>query len=186
MLYIYLSLIDNKESKLIFEDLYEKYKEATMGRALKMLNQNEYDAEEAFQTAWIQIARNIDNIRTKDEHAVSTYILKTVEYKAINVAKKKNKQYEYHDEIDLEQIQYISDEAVYALCAKETKETITKVIINMEEKYRDILMMYFLNEFSIKEIAKQLGIKEKSVWTRLYRGKSILIDELTKEGVDND
>ena len=61
VLFAFLALIENEDDKLDFEEIYYKYKDATFRRALWALNNNHYDAEEAFQIAWGKIAKNIDN-----------------------------------------------------------------------------------------------------------------------------
>ena len=186
MLQFLLLAIENKEDKLIFEEIYEKYRDISMRRALKLLNDHRFDAEDAFQVAWIQIAQNIDKLKCHNDAAIASYIMKTIEFKAIDVA---NKNHEYQDHvapIEINPKKYVSDDLLYLVCSKEQNETIVHVLQNMDEKYRDILILTYLHGFSVKSIAKQLKIKEKTVWTRLYRGKAVLIEELTKRGITNE
>ena len=186
MLLILLSTIENNQDKLIFDDIYKKYKDATMRRALKMLNNHHFDAEDAFQKAWIQISQNLHKIKSRDDAAISTYIMKTIEYKAIDVANSNIKFHEYIDPCDLNPEEYVSDDLVYLVCSKERHETIVEILNNMDDKYKDIMILTYLHEFDAKSIAKQLNIKEKTVWTRLYRGKAILIEEFKKRGIHNE
>ena len=184
MLYFLLLTIDDQNDKLIFQEIYKKYEKATMRRALKLLNQNQYDAEDAFQTAWLQIAQNLNNLQCHDDAAVSAYIMKTVEFKAIDVA---NKNQEYRGMIELDELnpkEYISDDLMYIVCNRERCENIVKILNQMDDKYKDIMMMAYLHGFDVKSIAEQLNLNEKTIWTRLYRGKSILVAELNKKGID--
>ena len=186
MLLILLSTIENNQDKLIFDDIYKKYKDATMRRALKLLNNHPYDAEDAFQKAWIQISQNLHKIKSRDDAAISTYIMKTIEYKAIDVVNSNIKFYEHIDPCDLNPEEYVSDDLVYLVCSKERHETIVEILSNMDDKYKDIMILTYLHEFDVKSIAKQLNINVKTVWTRLYRGKAILIEELKKRGIHNE
>lgn len=186
MLLILLSTIENNQDKLIFDNIYKKYKDATMRRALKMLNNHQFDAEDAFQKAWIQISQNLHKIKSRDDAAISTYIMKTIEYKAIDVANSNIKFHEHIDPCDLNPEEYVSDDLVYLVCSKERHEIIVGVLNNMDDKYKDIMRFTYLHGFDAKSIAKQLDIKEKTVWTRLYRGKAILIEELKKRGIHNE
>lgn len=185
MLPILLLTIENKDDRLIFEEIYHKYKDASMRRALKLLNDHPFDAEDAFQIAWIQIAQNIDKIKCRDDAAIATYIMKTVEYKAINVANENHK-YHHIEPSELNPKDYISDDLMYLVCSRERHEVIVDVLNHMNDKYKDIMILTYLHGFDVKSIAKQLGIKEKTVWTRLYRGKAVLIEELKKRGITNE
>ena len=186
MLLILLSTIQNYEDQLSFEEIYTKYKSASMRRALKMLNGKQFDAEDAFQKAWIQISQNLHKLKSHDEAAISTYIMKTIEFKVIDVVNENNEYRKYLEPAEVNPKEYISDDLMYLVCSNERHETIVNALKNMDDKYRDIMMLTYLQGFDAKSIAKQLNIKEKTVWTRLYRGKAILIEELKKRGITND
>lgn len=182
MLFAFLALIPNEDKELDFEEIYYKYKDATFRRALRLLNNNHYDAEEAFQIAWCKIARNINGIETRNEQELSTYIMTTVEYSATDVANKNKKWNKMSKELELDPEEYVSDDLVFNLCATERYQSIVRVIENMDKMYRDIMLMVFVHEMPIKRIAYQLDLKEKTVWTRFYRGKYILMELLKEKG----
>lgn len=186
MLQILLLTIDKKEDRLIFEEIYHKYKDASMRRALKLLKDHPFDAEDAFQIAWIQIAQNIDKIKCRDDAAIATYIMKTIEFKAIDIANENHKYQDYIESSGINPKEYISDDLMYLVCSRERHEVIVDVLNHMNDKYKDIMILTYLHGFDAKSIAKQLGIKEKTVWTRIYRGKSILVEELKKRGIRNE
>ena len=175
-----------ENDKLIFEDIYDKYKDAAMRRALRLVNGNRFDADEAFQTAWITIAQNIDKLRSRDERVVAAYIFQTIKYKAINVVSSNDQWLRQTKALNKDEVEAVSDDLLFAVCAKESGETIAAVFRSIDEIYRDVLIFYFLHGLSVKEIAAHMGMKERSVWTKLYRGKQILIDELRKVGISNE
>ena len=110
MLPILLSTIDNYEDQLVFEEIYTKYKAASMRRALKMLNGKQFDAEDAFQKAWIQISQNLHKLKSHDEAAISTYIMKTIEFKVIDVVNENNEYRKYLEPAEVNPKEYISDD----------------------------------------------------------------------------
>ena len=55
----------------------------------------------------------------------------------------------------------------------------------MDEKHRCVLTLKYKNIKKPKEIAVMLGLKEKTVYTRISRGEAELINALKKEGVAN-
>ena len=186
MLPILLWTIENNEDQLVFEEIYKKYKSASMRRALKMFKGNRFDAEEAFQKAWIQISQNLYKLKNCDDTAISTYIMKTIEFKVFDVANENREYRKYLEQAELNPKEYISDDLMYLVCSNERLEAIVNVFKNMDDRYRDIMMLTYLHGFDAKSIAEQLNIKEKTVWTRLYRGKAILIKELKKRGITNE
>ena len=58
---MYMSLIDNEDDKIKFEDIYNKYKKMMFWIANQILN-DERDIEEVVQDSFIKIIRNLDKI----------------------------------------------------------------------------------------------------------------------------
>lgn len=52
-----------------------------------------------------------------------------------------------------------------------------QLLENIDEKYRLILVLYYVEDFKIKEIAQLLDMKENTVKTRLKRGRNSLKKE---------
>ncbi|MDO4167459.1 MAG: sigma-70 family RNA polymerase sigma factor, partial [Eubacteriales bacterium] len=58
--------------------------------------------------------------------------------------------------------------------AEETTGLITECVHRLPEKYRIIIHLYYYEEYSLKEIAQILKIKENTAGTRLARGRNKL------------
>ena len=56
------------------------------------------------------------------------------------------------------------------------------IIRRMPEDYRRVLELRFVAEWSISDIARELGLTESAVRTRTFQGRKLLIDTLKKEG----
>jgi len=54
-------------------------------------------------------------------------------------------------------------------------------VMRMDKKYRIVLMLYYYEGYALKEISSILGIPEKTVSTRLIRGRQKLKNLLTEE-----
>ncbi len=52
------------------------------------------------------------------------------------------------------------------------------VVIKLRESYREVIILYFYEQMSIKEISKVLHIAEGTVKSRLSRGKKLLKEML--------
>ncbi len=60
-------------------------------------------------------------------------------------------------------------------------QKIKKYILNLQEPYKMVSFMYFLEGKSICEIAKILQRPQKTVQTQIYRSKKILQQKMKKE-----
>lgn len=70
--------------------------------------------------------------------------------------------------------------------ANETKtvqELVKTVIRNLPDRYRDCLFLSLIDEYTPKEIACILEMKEYVIYKRLQRGKKMLQNSLTDLGV---
>ncbi len=56
------------------------------------------------------------------------------------------------------------------------------IIENLNDTYKDVLKLKMIYGFTNGEIAELLGITKRSVEMRIYRGKAIILKDLTKEG----
>ena len=69
----------------------------------------------------------------------------------------------------------------------ETKEdsTLFETVMELPEKFRVAIHLFYYEDLSVKEIAKVLKISESNVKVRLSRGRKIL-KEVLKEEWDDD
>lgn len=58
---------------------------------------------------------------------------------------------------------------------------VTECVLNLPEKYRTVIHLYYYEGYRQKEIAKLLGKKENTIASQLARGKALLKIELEKD-----
>ncbi|MBQ9981875.1 MAG: sigma-70 family RNA polymerase sigma factor [Oscillospiraceae bacterium] len=58
------------------------------------------------------------------------------------------------------------------------------IVLDLPEKYRIPIHLFYYEEYSIKQISEALGILEATVKTRLNRGKNMIKKILEKKGED--
>ena len=76
----------------------------------------------------------------------------------------------------------ISDEnTLENICTGENFRRVVDAIMSLDETYRDVLSLYYLNELSISQIADLLSRKENTVKQQLARGRQKLIKIVEKE-----
>ncbi len=51
-------------------------------------------------------------------------------------------------------------------------------LLNLPLKYRDIMYLFYFEDYKINELSKLLKVKEPTIKTRLKRGRELLKDTL--------
>lgn len=62
-------------------------------------------------------------------------------------------------------------DSLSGLLLKEEREQIRQAVDSLEEKYRTVVVLYYFNEFSTKEIARITGCLEGTVKSRLFAAR---------------
>ncbi|MBU8878353.1 sigma-70 family RNA polymerase sigma factor [Bacillus sp. FJAT-29790] len=61
---------------------------------------------------------------------------------------------------------------------KSEEELLSKAVLNLPVKYREVIYFHFFEEFSIREIETLTGVNQNTVKTRIKRAKDLLKKEL--------
>ncbi len=159
------------------ERLYHTYYDAMLCFAQSRLKQSgiqnyAIDAEDAVQNAFVKITKYIDKINMKaPEKAVRSYCLSIVANEVRDIVSDER----HCDDIE-EYADLLADEDVIEkMNIKESYRNAVEIIKRMDEKYSAVLMYYFCYDMSVKEIAEMLELSENTVYSRLSRGKLILM-----------
>lgn len=164
---------DSEKLRLI----YERYKNRMYISACRILN-DPLLAEDAVHDAFIAISRNIHKIREVDSVSTASYVIKAAKSKALNIIKKNTRE----NIFPIEQIDEVFDDSLMdIICEKQSVERIVDAIMSLDERYRDVLSLYYLNELTVNEIADILSRKQTTVKQQLSRGRKRIIDALEKE-----
>ncbi len=145
--------------------LVEKYKNNLFGIAFNICK-NMQDAEDIVQDTFIEyltIKKEFDTL----EH-IRAWLIRV----AINKSKNKNISFFRRNTVPLED--YMESFTF------ETQEAsgLFVAVMNLSEKYRVVIHLFYYEDYSIKEIADILKLSESNVKVRLSRGRLILKNTL--------
>jgi RNA polymerase sigma-70 factor (ECF subfamily) len=167
-----------------FYELVRPYERAVFLAALSIVK-NDSDAEEAAQEAVLKAFKGLSRFR--QEAKFSTWLIQiTINEAKMKVRKDRRHLYESMDEGQQ------NDEGDYipkdfadwreipseALEHHELREALTKALESLPEKYRTVLILRDVQQLSIAETAKALGLSEANVKTRLSRARLQMRDAL--------
>ena len=157
--------------------IYESYKNRMYIAACRVLN-DPYKAEDAVHEAFIAISKSIGRLGEVDSVSTASYVTKAARNTALNMVKKQQREAVF----PLDEIKEGDEEDLLdKLCTKENFEAVVSGILALDERYRDVLSLYYLNELTVSEIAGTLSRKENTVKQQLVRGRRILINNIEKE-----
>jgi RNA polymerase sigma-70 factor (ECF subfamily) len=175
--------ICNGEKELFYE-LVKPYERAVYFAAHSIL-QNEADAEDVAQEAVLKALRSLSSFRC--ESKFSTWLVQiTVNEARLRIRKERRNLYESIDEAqENESGDYMPNDFAdwreipsEALHNKQLRQALQKAIAALAPKYREVLVLRDVDQLSIAETAKALGISEANVKTRLLRARLQVRDAL--------
>lgn len=162
--------------------LYDRYKNRMYITACKVLGDPQR-AEDAVHDAFIAVSKNLGRIDDIDSVSTASYMMKAARSRALNIIRMGLPE----KETDLDEAQAKADEDLLdEICRKESYNEIVSAILALEERYRDVLTLYYLNDLSVSEIAALQGVKENTVRQQLFRGRQKLINTINKEDKKNE
>ena len=131
-----------------------------------------YDAEDAVQATFVKITRHIDRIDfSADKKQIQSYVFSILSNEISSLLKENSKNFENLEEFSLkDEYNFIKE-----LEIRENYDRVVFAIAALDEIYSTTLSLVYLEEMSVKDVAKMMGISKKTVYTRLSRGKKLLI-----------
>lgn len=155
------------------EKLYERYHKLMYHIAYNILQHHE-DTEDAVIESWEKIIRHLDKINKIDCRETQSLFVIIVERTAIDYYRKNKRRSDIETSIE----NYES--SPYFITKDKTLENLElyHVLRHTPKIYSEVLILYYVNGFTGKEIANLLNIKESTVTVRLSRGRELLRKEL--------
>lgn len=182
MLQFLLSIADESDHAKI-KYLYAQYHDTMIRFAkyrLHKMGMPNYaaDAEDAVQNAFVKITKYIGKVDfTVEDWELRAYVLRIVSNETINVML----DYVHFNNPNTPE-RYVDDEDFFnQLRIKERYEEVVEAIGRMDERYSIPMLLKYKDDMKVSDIAKLLGIAEKTVYTRTERGKRMLLEALDGE-----
>ncbi len=181
LLFLMLIAEDDHRDKILW--LFETYHDNMLRYARRLLalygdKRYMHDSEDVVQSAFIKITKFIDRIDTSlPEKVLGGYLMTIVKNEVADFIKKEK------DHLSLDDMLTICEECNYLeeFSRKELYKRVVGEIESMEPIYRDVMTLKFIEEKTAKEIASELGIPEKTVYTRLSRALAMLREKFKDE-----
>lgn len=159
-----------------FSWLMDRYKPMAFSLALRILK-NRDEAEEVVQESFIKAFQSISCFR--EESRFSTWLFRIVYNSSISVTRKKKREWVQVDQVCQETVNFTDlDNALNKLSEKESRYFIQKALHRLDETDFTILLLFYYEDKSLKEIGKITGIKYSYLKVRIQRARKKLYHEL--------
>ena len=133
------------------------------------------DSEDIVQEVFMKLYR-ARKVFENDEH-IKNWLIRVTINQSINENKRKQKELLIGDEY-INNLPDTSD-------ADEKNEEIYDCVCSLKDSYKTIIILYFYDNYCIKEIANILKISESNVTTRLNRAKRKLKEIIVERRANN-
>ena len=163
--------LERDEDRARFTRLYRQTQQRLHRLAARLLGPGPR-AEDAVHDGFVKLIQHYDRLRDQPDSHLERWLLAVVRNRALDMLRKEAREAELNPETweptappDLGEFQ-----------------TLVSLIRGMPEDYRRVLELRFVAEWSLEEIARELGLTEGAVKSRVFRGRKLLADRLRKEG----
>lgn len=163
--------------------IYNTYHTSLLKYARNLLrgSSQTLDEEDAVQNMYVSLIKYIKTIKCwDDEKQLRAYLLTMIQHECLRLQKKAV----YHEDLGEYENVLVSDEDfIRTINDVDDYQRLVRMISGIEAKYSVPMHLYWVEELDVKEIAQRLELPVKTVYTRLNRGKLILLKLLEQEDV---
>lgn len=169
-----LALEDREEG---YNFLYQQTYQKSYYVALKYMKQEE-EAADVLQDAYIKAFQNLDQLQEPDKFP--GWFSRIVASRALDELRKKKAvlfsqmQTEDSEEVSMEELlvdERVENRPELAMDREETSRLVQEMIAGLSDEQRMCVMMFYIEQMSVKNIAEVTGVSENTVKSRLKYGR---------------
>lgn len=157
-----------------FAQIYSQLSKVTYYLALKMMK-NEQDAVDVMQETFLKLFQNLDAI--KNAKALVAYVNSMVYHGCLNTLSK-SKRIQREDPADflLQNAEEENEDFLPEQCfeREELREMVLRLVDELGDNQRTVVLLYYFEQLTVKQIAGVMRITEAAVMNRLSRARAAL------------
>ncbi len=158
--------------------LYKRYSNLIFGRCFSLTKDHSVSQDLAHDV-FIKIFLKLGTF--KGNSKFSLWVHSITYNHCINYLKKKARRSEQSfEETDLEELEQVGDDQEEKLLLEMQLQQLERVFQELKPTYKSVLLLYYKDQLSIKEISAVLMMGESAVKMRLKRGRDQLSEEYKK------
>lgn len=156
-----------------FEKLFTIYSQSSIRTAF-LITKNQHTSEDIVQETFVKCYKSLKNL--KDPAMFKSWFYKMLIRSCWRYTKKEKTQIPVEDIPQGTTTQSIDE----ILGTFENAQEVYRALSKVSQNHRTVIVLYYYNDMSVKEIAKITGCFEGTVKSRLHNGRKQLKKELLK------
>lgn len=169
--------MDKTYAGMSYEEVVEKYSDY-ITRMCVVWTQNEEAAKDCFQNTFIKLYKSSKTFN--DSEHLKEWLLRVA----------RNECNDYHRTfwnknvsigLDREKLERVKNDSVNKIQFDSDTENLVKALRKLSLKYREVLVLYYYQEYSTKEISDILQLSVNTVKSRLQHGREKLAKIIKKQ-----
>ena len=160
-----------------YKQLIEEYGNRLLRTCCLILKDRE-EAEDVVQETFIKVFKKIGTFKEKSGLYTWIYAI------ALNLSRDRMRMKK--DMLELKDEWIGNDDVESQVEINIDRELLRKEIFEMNSLYREVLVLFYFENLSIKEISNLLNEKEGTIKSKLSRGRNLLKESLLKGGQKNE
>lgn len=158
-----------------FEALYEMHKGGVF-RTVYAITGHRAIAEEILQEAYLRAYRRLDSIH--EDAPLSPWLYRVAMNLAYDWGRRRQRWYSILDEVLAPLLMIVSPSPEGKTEKRELYDLVHEAIANLGVKHRAVLVLYYMHDFSVEEVADILDCPSGTVKSRLYYARERLREDL--------
>ena len=159
-----------------FEKVVNQYSNLAYKVAIDMIS-SPYDAQDIVQESYLSLYIHFKEYGKLPEQEIKNILCKIV----LNKCKDYLKSNKRKEITILEAETNFKEDALDQVFQREDEDRIKKLINNLHSPYNELLDLYYIQEYSLDEIAKKKNTSKGTIKVQITRGKEKLKEILRKE-----
>jgi RNA polymerase sigma-70 factor, ECF subfamily len=182
---IFLQAIQNESDRNRVEDIFLNYG-STMLYVAQSILKDKYRAEDAVSQAFIKIVDHLQKISFENCNKTEGLIVIIVR----NICYDMLRSEKFEKIVPMEDFEAVPEAEenipLDVAVSKEGFDFVTACLSDLSDKYKDVLRLKLIYDYSDEEISKILNISQENVRVRFHRARKALITEMMERGDSNE
>lgn len=145
-----------------YENIVEKFSD-TVTKICMLKCRNYHNAEDCYQNVMFKLYQNIENVSKLDEESTKKWLIKVSLNECTSLYRK----------LIIHHVESI-DNLIIADKTNFYDKELLELVLKLPQKYKDVIYLYYYEQYSINDISEMLNCPQSTIKTRLRRGKERL------------
>lgn len=167
-----------------FESIYTEYSRLVYWAAYKVVSNREA-AEDVTQSVFEKLLENPDIPADMNDLQLKGWLYRVATNLALDMLRKSKHELLSDEPVGAE-IPDRSELPEDRLLENRRTDAVKRAVDELDAVYREVIMLHYFSEMTVKDISQNTGISEGTIKSRLVRARTLLADKLKESGFGSE